>query len=163
MIPSTYGHPVTLVVGDTVEWDSTFRTQSPMVPRNCWLMAFVQSEQNKHILQGAKVAVQNLPPTGIDDEIEAPRAFALAQNYPNPFNAQTRINFNAAGGATKLEIYNVTGALVKTLVNDPIEPGYHSIVWDGRDNRGESVSSGVYFYRLKDSSGVQFRHMTLLK
>ena len=88
-----------------------------------------------------------------------PTEFALEQNYPNPFNPITEINFSIPIATdVKLEIYNVMGQKVATLVNDRLEAGYHTAAWDGGD-----VASGVYFYRLKADSFVQSRKMMLLK
>ncbi len=163
MIPSPYGQPITITQGETVEHTFDFTTPSPMIGRNVMVVAFVQSESNREILQSAKVGATELQQTSIDDEIETPNEFALGQNYPNPFNATTKINFNSQGGATNLSIYDITGSLVKTLVDGSVEAGSHSIIWDGRDASGADVSSGVYFYRLSDSHGKNVRRMTLLK
>ena len=158
MIPSTYGQAITLVVGDTIEHSFPFATRTPMVANNCHLVAFVQSDQNKHILQSAYIALPDLTPTAIGDENDVPGAFSLLQNYPNPFNASTTIEFETAGGLARLDVFDVTGAKVATLVDGELEAGLHSVTW----HAGES-SSGTYFYRLKDSSGSETRKMTLLK
>jgi hypothetical protein len=91
----------------------------------------------------------------------------LDQNYPNPFNPTTKIAFEieegAAPGRVTLAVYDVTGARVRTLVDQVVKPGLHSAVWDGRNSRGETVSSGVYFYRLATPSRALTRKMLLLK
>jgi hypothetical protein len=84
---------------------------------------------------------------------EVPGKFKLAQNYPNPFNPETTISFQLPtnGGNTRgvnLAIYDISGKLVKTLINGEKEPGYHSVVWDGKNETGNEVSSGVYFYKI---------------
>ncbi len=163
MIPSTYGEPITITQGETLEYTYPFTTPSPLVGRNICVVAFVQSESNREILQSAKEWASELVQTSIDDEIETPADFALGQNYPNPFNGSTNISFNSEGGKTKLTVYDITGSLVKTLIDGSIESGSHSIVWDGKDDNGAEISSGVYFYRLSDSSGKNVRRMTLLK
>jgi len=90
---------------------------------------------------------------------------SLAQNYPNPFNPTTTIAFTVKDQAqVSLKIYNVAGQLVKTLVNDVRTPGItHVVSWDGRNNAGQSVSSGVYFYKLVTKDFTKTRKMVLLK
>jgi hypothetical protein len=99
-----------------------------------------------------------------------PENVSLEQNYPNPFNARTAIvyhlpNIGAQPAPVKLTIYNVLGHLVKTLVNERQQPGEHTAYWDGLNESGQTVSSGVYFYTL-NVSGLDFarsRKMVLLK
>ncbi|MDH3199054.1 MAG: T9SS type A sorting domain-containing protein, partial [Candidatus Krumholzibacteria bacterium] len=103
------------------------------------------------------------PPTGAGD---GPRyTNSLAQNYPNPFNPTTTITFTVkARTRVRLRIYDVTGALVKKLVDDVRAPGItHEVRWDGRNEVGKSVASGVYFYRLVAKDFVQTRKMVVLK
>ncbi len=88
----------------------------------------------------------------------------LLGNYPNPFNPETKISYSMANsGNAELTIYNIKGQRVKTLVNDHVEAGEHSIIWNGKDEKDSDVSSGVYFYRLKTADGVQNKKMLLLK
>lgn len=91
--------------------------------------------------------------------------FQLNQNYPNPFNASTTITFTApdGGGDATLEVYNIRGQLVKTLVDRNVEAGQHEFTWDGTDTDGNSVASGIYLYRLKAGDYVQTKKMSLLK
>lgn len=100
-----------------------------------------------------------------DIEAGAPTAFTLAQNYPNPFNPSTTIRYNLQkAGNISLVIYNVTGQEIRTLVNQKQAPGNYSITWDGRENNGKNVASGVYFYRLTDIAGTSVtKKMLLLK
>jgi N-acetylmuramoyl-L-alanine amidase len=93
-----------------------------------------------------------------------PDKFTLYQNYPNPFNPSTTISFTLAQPSnTRLEIFNIRGEKVRTLVNNYCSAGYRSAVWDGADDAGILVPSGVYMYRLITSSGVRVRNMLLLK
>lgn len=88
----------------------------------------------------------------------------LNQNYPNPFNPQTTVTFDMPAAAdAKLEVYNVRGQKVKTLHNGFAHNGRNSVVWNGDDDNGNSVSSGVYFYRLSNEFGKQTRKMMLMK
>jgi subtilisin family serine protease len=104
--------------------------------------------------------------TGTDDDNNAalPESFSLEQNYPNPFNAETRIGFSlSAGGDYRFEIYNGLGRLVKSISNHAANAGPQDIRWDGKDNGGQDVASGVYFYRISFSGQMQTRKMVLLK
>ena len=88
----------------------------------------------------------------------------LAQNYPNPFNPTTTISFSLAQAAdARLSIYDVRGALVRSLYDGRKERGIHRIVWDGTSNGGKHVASGLYFYRLSAGSFDATRKMLLLK
>ena len=97
-------------------------------------------------------------------EISSPFKFNLYQNYPNPFNPITEIRFTLAlESSIKLNIYNVSGQLVKTLVDDNYNAGCYAIQWNGRDNQDKSVSSGIYFYRIKAGDYIETRSMVMLK
>lgn len=90
--------------------------------------------------------------------------FYLAQNYPNPFNPSTTIHYNLPKSANvSLKIFNALGQEVKTLVQENQAAGEQSIAWDGKNNSGNPVSSGVYLYVLKSGSEVLSRKMLLLK
>ncbi len=102
--------------------------------------------------------------SGIDSENELPTQFALAQNYPNPFNAQTIINYSLPiSGKVTLDIFNVLGQKVVTLIDGYQEAGYKSVIWNGRDNKGQAISSGVYFYRLATPEKNITKQMLMLK
>lgn len=90
--------------------------------------------------------------------------FVLGQNYPNPFNPTTRIDFQIpATGNVKLSIYNMLGQEVRSLVNEIKPAGVHQVAWDGRDNQGFMLSSGMYFYKLEVSEQSQIRRLVLMK
>jgi len=89
---------------------------------------------------------------------------SLVQNYPNPFNPQTTIAFSlSARGRISLAIYDVSGRIVRTLANETRAAGAYELTWDGRDDRGQAVASGVYFYRLVAPEFTQTKKMVLLK
>jgi hypothetical protein len=93
-----------------------------------------------------------------------PVTFTLHQNFPNPFNSTTTISFTLAEKTlTTLSIYNIEGKLVKTLINYILEEGFKQTTWDGTNSLGSSVSSGVFFYRLKAGGKVLTRKMVLLR
>jgi hypothetical protein len=88
----------------------------------------------------------------------------LLQNYPNPFNPSTTISFVLPErSAVRLSVYDVTGALVKTLVISTFEAGRNAVTWDGRDARGNRVGAGVYFYRLVTVDETFAKKMVLIK
>jgi len=85
-------------------------------------------------------------------------------NYPNPFNPVTTISFTAKQkGFATLNIYNLKGQLIKTLLKDNILSGEHKLIWDGKDNQGNNVASGVYLYKLNMNGSSQIKKMLLLK
>jgi flagellar hook assembly protein FlgD len=106
------------------------------------------------------------------DELRSPLASAmipalvtsLEQNRPNPFNPQTTISFTLAERTqVHLGVYDVDGALVRTLVNEPRAAATYESRWDGRDESGHAAASGVYFYKLTAGSFTQTKKMVLLK
>lgn len=93
-----------------------------------------------------------------------PAVFDLEQNKPNPFNPSTTIAFQLPeAGKVTLSIYNILGQEVQRLVNDFRDAGRHTVVWNGKDELGRQVASGLYVYRLESTAGVQTRRMMLLK
>ncbi len=95
-----------------------------------------------------------------------PTEFALEQNYPNPFNPSTKIPYALPAAAhVTVEIFNVLGQRVRTLIDEEQEAGNQVVEWDGRDSNGGTVSSGMYFFKLNAGNGnfVQTRKMVLLK
>ena len=94
---------------------------------------------------------------------DIPKAFSLSQNFPNPFNPQTVIQYRLSEcSKVILNVYNIHGRLVRKLVDDPRSHGIHSVTWDGKDDRGVSVSSGVYFYRMQAGEFLSTKRMTLI-
>ena len=90
-----------------------------------------------------------------DTENQSIRGFALKQNYPNPFNQTTKIEFTLAkSGFVSLNIYDILGRKARTLVSEHLSSGYKSVLWDGKNDSGKDVASGIYFYRIEvgDSS-----------
>jgi len=94
-----------------------------------------------------------------------PKEFQLAQNFPNPFNAGTTIRYGLPEKSpVSLRIYDLRGRQVKQLISgETVEAGYHAQNWDGTNQFGQQVSSGVYFYVLRSKNGVLKHKMILLK
>ncbi len=90
--------------------------------------------------------------------------YELHQNYPNPFNSSTMITYQLSMNAkARITICNLLGQEVRTLMNARQKAGQHKVVWDGRDNSGRTVASGVYLYRLEVGRQVKTRKLVLLK
>jgi uncharacterized delta-60 repeat protein len=93
-----------------------------------------------------------------------PSEFVLSQNYPNPFNPTTKIEFTLAkSDFATLQIYDLLGRKVRTLVSEELSSGYKSVIWDGKNDDGKDVTSGVYFYQLKAGDFSEPKKMLLLK
>jgi len=93
-----------------------------------------------------------------------PTEFALLQNFPNPFNPETTLKYNLAEGANvSLRIYNIVGQVVRTLVSERQAAGRYQVKWNGTDDRGAAVSSGIYFYELVAGKFRDANRLMLLK
>ena len=115
--------------------------------------------------------VEFVPPTDVrwiedftEEEESRPTIFSVSQNYPNPFNPVT--NFRVAlpeASHVKIEIFNILGQKIKTLVDEDMRAGVFIVDWDGKDERGVKVSSGIYFYRITTDDFSDIKKMVLLK
>jgi hypothetical protein len=110
-------------------------------------------------------AIEGNSPTDIDEKERVDLSFQIFQNYPNPFNPSTLISYRLDKQTQiTLEIFNITGEKVTTLISQQIQyPGDHSILWNGKDNNGNLVSSGTYLYRLKSNQFGQTRKLLLIR
>jgi len=138
---------------DTLSWQPDFAWQRGQVYR--WRVQAYAGEMQSGWSSWSVFSVAPLP-----------QSFALLPNYPNPFNAATVVPFQVpdrAERATKLVVVNVLGQEVRTLFDGSPEPGPQSIVWDGRNDQGRLVGSGVYFIRLIHQEGALTRKVVLLK
>jgi len=139
------------------------------------LPVVVKSDFDKEKLQLSLKEAILADPTAVvipvdKGEVVLPKLFSLGQNYPNPFNPTTTIRFEIGIGGgpqqsvqTSLKVYNILGQRVKTLVDEPKSPGVYYQTWDGKDEQGNKVSSGVYFYQLRAGGYNQTKKMVLLK
>ena len=91
-------------------------------------------------------------------------SFDLEQNYPNPFRDETKIRFRIAEPThVVLNIYNLAGQTIQTLVNADYPAGYYTIPWNGKDKNGTSLPGGVYIYQLQTKNSGQSKRMSLLR
>jgi hypothetical protein len=156
---------------DGINW-TTYNTWNSGLPGDYIDAIVLDGSGNKWFATGDGVGYLGSP-TSVPEEEQPniPLVFELFQNYPNPFNPTTTITFTVYGSQlivhrpihTSLKIYNIRGQLVRTLVDDERLPGYYQVFWDGKDNSGKEVASGIYFYRLEASNLKLTRRMVLLK
>jgi hypothetical protein len=93
-----------------------------------------------------------------------PSSFVLSQSYPNPFNPTTKIEFELPRSSpARIEIFNILGQKIRTLVDQYMKAGYKMVDWDGKDENGNDVSSGLYFYRLQAGEFTETKKMVLLR
>jgi len=120
--------------------------------------------------------LQGMPPTSADRtpnaEKEIPSGFSLSQNYPNPFDLSQNSRFRPetiieyairVPGKVTMEIYNILGQRVRIFVRENLEAGIHKMQWDGKDNLGRNLTSGVYIYRIESGNFAQSRKLVLLR
>ncbi len=131
------------------------------VPRN-----FMGKIDGIKIYNYAALNLPHTPATAVEDNAKEviPVKYQLSQNYPNPFNPETVISYSLPNpGVVKVEIYDILGKKVKTLVNEFKNAGKYDVRWNGRNEYGSGVPSGIYFYRLQTGDFVQTMKMTLLR
>jgi hypothetical protein len=102
---------------------------------------------------------------GSGNQAEIPGYFTLEQNFPNPFNPSTTIRYQAhKDGTIKLTVFNILGQRVKVLLEKDVPAGFSDeVIWDGTDEFGDSVASGVYFYRIEQQQFAKARRMLLMR
>ncbi|MDP8267185.1 MAG: FlgD immunoglobulin-like domain containing protein, partial [Candidatus Tenebribacter davisii] len=100
-----------------------------------------------------------------DNVVQTVPKIVLEQNYPNPFNPTTTISFSIAQTSSyvTLNIYNIKGQKVKSLLNEKLDACTHQVMWDGKDENGKSATSGIYFYKLQTESFSKTNKMLMVK
>jgi len=131
---------------------------------------FYNSENLQSILvEGDSTFVEitmecTLDPVSVNEELMIQNSSLIISNYPNPFNPVTTINFNLpVDSKVDVSIFNIKGQRVKTLLNEALAAGQHQIVWNGKDESGKLVSSGVFFCKIKTDTKNAVRKILLLK
>jgi len=128
-----------------------------------WPSGVVDVRTNVNVDQFLVIAEGSVT-TVTERENNPPVEFMLGQNYPNPFNPSTTLKYDLPQQAeVRLKIFDVQGRHVRTLVNQPQPAGRYAITWDGRNERGESIASGVYLYQLRAGTFAQTRRMALVR
>jgi hypothetical protein len=104
------------------------------------------------------------PPLGVDDIVLLPDVFALRQNYPNPFNPVTTIAYDIPEiSNVRIDMYNILGQKVRTLVNGTHQPGMYHVRWNGTNDLGNLMASGMYFYRISSEEFISVKKLVLMK
>lgn len=133
---------------------------------NIWL-AIYQDSSSSSATAGSVIYIDDISLSGVATgvkDLNKVISFQLKQNYPNPFNPSTNIAYSLPnGGFVRLNIYNVNGSLVNTLVSENKSAGEHFSVWDGKNKDGTYVSSGVYIYLITAGKYSASKKMLLLK
>jgi hypothetical protein len=118
---------------------------------------------NPEVRIGAHMLVEDSV-TSITELDPLPTTFAISQNYPNPFNPTTTFKYQLPEVAdVKLVVYNILGQKVRTLINRSVEPGYHTAEWNGLNDSGKQVATGLYIYRFSADNYLRVQRMILMK
>ena len=163
-IDSLTGEPITRTK------DSLKVKNRPDLVQNLWNYHYVNNDKSKgvHNMKYAVALLQKalgIYPTdvkAIDSKI--PTQYVLNQNYPNPFNPTTTISFSVPQKEyVRIEVYDILGKLIKTIVDKEVGAGNYSVVWEGNDQAGAKVASGMYLYRIQAGSFSSVKKMLMLK
>jgi hypothetical protein len=155
-----------LAPNGTVLMNNSCTIEGAIFARTIVLAGGVQVTMNSAFAAKApgSASAQKANGNGSESLQAVPEAFALEQNYPNPFNPTTQIRYALPQEShVSLTVYNMLGEEVAQLVNAVQPEGYYEVRWDGRNNRGVAVSTGVYIYRISAGNFVQTMKMVLLK
>lgn len=166
LLSSQKALPLNLNAGETATIVAEIQIPGGTSDQDVEIRARITSDTYGQANSGAwtTLAVSTTSDVGGDNGGLLPTSFSLAQNYPNPFNAGTNITFNLdQSGQVSLTVCNLLGQSVRTLINGHREVGIQTEVWDGRDDDGNTVPSGIYFSRLVQNDQRQVRKMVLLK
>jgi len=182
-----YDDPCTLIVSGLPDPpDSGVFDQVTLIPTDSTTLTVYTSTETDTIWHTLTLTAQRMPgakPDGLERSIQvmlkvnepsdagdwadnpnAPKSFALFQNQPNPFNPETKISYYLPRACQlRLTIYNVLGQRVRTLFDGHQDAGIQTLLWDGRNDDGVQLSSGIYFYRLQADDFHQTKKMTLVK
>ena len=138
-----------------------FRSSTP--DRPVWRITYL-SQQDAAVLELDIDASSGQVIVSTEADTEAPARFTLHQNYPNPFNPETTISYELSrAGLVELFIYDLLGRRVRTLANTQHTPGTYRAVWDGTNDAGQPVPSGLYFYEIRLGETVQAKMLTLIR
>lgn len=157
---------------DSVAWQLIQADSSNVTLRKAYFNYLMIIEDQSNGMHNPKFTVDVLIQsknalTGVgvtNNTNEVPIKYDLTQNYPNPFNPTTKFTFSIpVKGSVNITIFDITGRVIATLVNSKYEAGKYIVDWNGTNNSGSAVSSGVYFYRIVTSNYIATKKMILLK
>lgn len=154
-----------IVADPEQSWNATISSSSPNFTRTFNTFGNFNYRCTPHGFTGV---IQVVAPSGILDDPSSgntlPGTVALRQNSPNPFNAATQIEYGLdIDGVVDLAVYNILGQRMITLVSGFQPGGFHTVLWDGRDEHGRETPSGIYFARMSTLNAQMTRKMVLLR
>ncbi|UCB52423.1 MAG: T9SS type A sorting domain-containing protein [Candidatus Zixiibacteriota bacterium] len=157
--------------GETVltptDWTMLNVHTTASTPLGIYILTITGKQIGESLEHDVTVFLEVQEPTDVEDQTDnpnIPRRFALFQNQPNPFNPVTQISYQLPEACqVRVIVYDLRGQKVRTIVDGYQEAGYRRIVWDGRNDRGDVVASGIYFYKIKAGDFVDSKKMVILK
>ena len=163
MYPDGNGSTISITQGQTVNIPRDITLTTGWNADNCRVIVFVQNNTDKKVQNAEDIEVSTL--TGVGNPVNGvPTTFAISQNYPNPFNPTTNIDYAVSGQSfVSVKVYNLLGQEVRTLVSEEKGVGTYTATWDGKDNVGKEVPSGMYVYKMLAGSFSETKKMMLLK
>jgi hypothetical protein len=157
-LPDDYSYQIT--AGGTGLFTMTYVAPNPAVNLDLQMTITSNDPANPTLT----IPIHIIVSSASDDPGSIPLVTALEGNYPNPFNPETAIRFSTREAAhVRLAIYNVKGQLVRVMVNQDLPSGNHCLIWNGKDDQGRSVSSGIYMYRMETPGYTKTLKMMLMK
>jgi hypothetical protein len=152
------------IVFRTAFFDADYVTGAAAIPTGMMDINVIINQFNAIPQVTSRFQADFNPPVSNDDPSVTPVGAQLIGNYPNPFNPETSIRYSIdQNGPVSLKIYNTRGQLVRTLVNETKASGLHTVVWNGMDEQGSAVSSGIYYYKMYAGKYSSTRKMILMK
>ncbi len=132
---------------------------------------YMESLEAQDLMENAMESFGEEPYLEVDKDLpggrsRVPQVFSLGQNYPNPFNPSTTIHYSIPGRANErvsLKIYDLRGRLIRTVVDEEKKPGIYFVHWDGRDERGQEVGSGIFLYTIRAGNFKSTKRMTIIR
>ena len=100
----------------------------------------------------------------INEKQNIPEIFKVGVNYPNPFNPSTSIDIETAkSNKLIVSVYDISGRLINTLMNDKVDPGYYRVTWNGQSHLGQLMSTGIYFFQIQSGADLRIKKIMLIK
>jgi hypothetical protein len=162
-VPSNSGYALgPMVPGDSLHFEWNYAVDPEYRVDRVVTNIFIQRTGTRKIQQGWRALPD--PSSGAGVEVADLGGLRLGRNVPNPFSTATDISYSVrSGGRVRVEVYTLTGRLVRTLVDQSQAAGSHKVKWDGKDNDGRDAASGVYYYRVEADKDAEAGKMILLR
>ncbi len=162
--PGVNGTPITISQGQTVNMPQTIALNANWNASHCRVIVFVQDNTNKKVQNVEYMEVPEIPTSVGNPSNQIPTPFAISQNYPNPFNPTTQFDYAVSSRSfVSITVYDLLGREVKSLVSDEKAAGVYKAEWDGTDNAGTVLPSGMYLYRMTAGNFAETKKMILMK